>query len=200
VPGEPGDDYPIYDTIPDTSFTCEGKVAGYYADVDNGCQPFHVCNPMTGGEMMKMSFLCPKGTIFKQEGFSCQWWMDVDCSLSEQFYNKNEEIGVVPESAASNNVGSVVRPENNVEQPETSYGQPQQPQTPRPRPQTARPRPQTTRPRPQPQPRPQQARPRPQTTRPRPQPRPVPNQYIPPTTTTTTTPSPPPGLYNLPRN
>ncbi|XP_037091259.1 uncharacterized protein LOC119111553, partial [Pollicipes pollicipes] len=98
VPGEPGVDYPIYATIPPTSFSCDGRVPGYYADVEAGCQPFHVCNTMVGDESMKLSFLCPNGTIFNQEGFACQWWSDVDCASAEQFYNKNEEIGKVPES------------------------------------------------------------------------------------------------------
>ncbi|XP_037092310.1 uncharacterized protein LOC119112300 [Pollicipes pollicipes] len=223
VPGEPGVDYPIYATIPPTSFSCDGRVPGYYADVEAGCQPFHVCNTMVGDESMKLSFLCPNGTIFNQEGFACQWWSDVDCASAEQFYNKNEEIGKVPESAASNNVNSVVggpsQPQNSYQQPQNSYQQPPsaprpqaprpqapRPQTPRPqtpRPQAARPRPQAARPRPQAaRPRPQAPRPRPQAPRPRPQAvRPVPNQYIPPTTTTTTTTvRPPPGLYNLPRN
>ena len=32
------------DHMPDTSFTCEGKVVGgYYADPDADCQMFHVC-------------------------------------------------------------------------------------------------------------------------------------------------------------
>ena len=35
--------YP-YDDMPDTSFTCAGKVVGgYYADPDADCQMFHVC-------------------------------------------------------------------------------------------------------------------------------------------------------------
>ena len=30
--------------LPDTSFSCEGKVVGgYYADFETGCQMFHVC-------------------------------------------------------------------------------------------------------------------------------------------------------------
>ena len=33
-----------YDALPDTSFSCEGRVVGgYYADVEAGCQMFHVC-------------------------------------------------------------------------------------------------------------------------------------------------------------
>ncbi|XP_043211432.1 DNA-directed RNA polymerase II subunit RPB1-like isoform X1 [Amphibalanus amphitrite] len=189
VPGEPGVDYPIYATIPPTGFTCDGRIAGYYADVEAGCQPFHVCSPVPGGEAMKLSFLCPNGTIFNQEGFACQWWNEVDCDSAEQFYSKNEEIGVVPDSAASNNVGSVVNgpasEQNQYQPPQTTprpqYQPPQTtprpqyqaPQTsrPRPQPQPSRPRPQPVRPQPQPsRPRPQPVRPQPQPSRPRPQP------------------------------
>ena len=33
-----------YDALPETSFSCAGRVVGgYYADVEAGCQMFHVC-------------------------------------------------------------------------------------------------------------------------------------------------------------
>lgn len=33
-----------FDNLPVTRFSCEGKViGGYYADVETGCQMFHVC-------------------------------------------------------------------------------------------------------------------------------------------------------------
>ena len=39
VPGEPGVDYPIYDTVPETSFKCEDQATGgYYADEEARCQ------------------------------------------------------------------------------------------------------------------------------------------------------------------
>ena len=43
---------------------------GYYADVVNDCQLFHVCYPVLypggGEEMVKWSFICPNQTIFDQ--------------------------------------------------------------------------------------------------------------------------------------
>ncbi|KYN44647.1 hypothetical protein ALC56_00641 [Trachymyrmex septentrionalis] len=40
--GEPG--YLDFDNLPETNFSCQGKViGGYYADVEAGCQMFHVC-------------------------------------------------------------------------------------------------------------------------------------------------------------
>ena len=53
---------------------------GYYADLDAGCQVFHVCSKMPDGAYIQSSFLCPNGTIFQQESFSCQW------SVSSSFY------------------------------------------------------------------------------------------------------------------
>ena len=39
VPGTPGEDYPIYAEVPETSFSCDGQVeGGYYADPEAECQ------------------------------------------------------------------------------------------------------------------------------------------------------------------
>ena len=32
VPGIPGEDFPIYGEVPSTSFLCDDRVPGYYAD------------------------------------------------------------------------------------------------------------------------------------------------------------------------
>ena len=34
IPGVPGEDYPLFATAPETSFLCEGRIAGYYADLE----------------------------------------------------------------------------------------------------------------------------------------------------------------------
>ena len=51
-------------------FTCDGRSYGYYADVANDCQLFHVCYPVQypdgQEEMFKWSFICPNQTIFDQ--------------------------------------------------------------------------------------------------------------------------------------
>merc|ERR1712045_632990 len=44
IPGEPGEDYPIFAFPPDTSFVCDGQPApGYYSDPEADCQSFHIC-------------------------------------------------------------------------------------------------------------------------------------------------------------
>jgi len=113
IPGEPETDYPILDKIPQTAFTCNDRVDGYYADLETRCQVFHVCSQLPNGQALQSSFLCPNGTLFNQEVFSCIWWADVECATSDQFYNLNNNIGVVPESSASSSnalsTGSGVR-------------------------------------------------------------------------------------------
>jgi len=50
-----------FDNLPDTNFSCEGKViGGYYADVETGCQMFHVCTIGQKG-------LCCSNKLFYQE-------------------------------------------------------------------------------------------------------------------------------------
>ena len=85
VPGVPGEDYPILSSPPDTSFVCDGYVSGYYADTEARCQAFHVC--ADGGRVgqIKYTFLCPNGTLFNQNYFTCDWWFNVDCSQVQPF-------------------------------------------------------------------------------------------------------------------
>lgn len=52
------------------SFYCDGRDYGYYADVENDCQIFHVCLPVTysdgRNQTFRWSFICPEETIFNQ--------------------------------------------------------------------------------------------------------------------------------------
>merc|ERR1711911_155827 len=99
IPGLPETDYPILERIPETGFSCDNRLTGYYADVDTRCQVFHVCTVMPEPlPAIKNSFLCPNGTMFNQENFACQWWADVNCPTSERFFALNANIGVVPVS------------------------------------------------------------------------------------------------------
>ena len=55
IPGRPGRDYPVYDSIPPTLFSCFGQVeGGYYADPQAGCQVFHVCSARAGDNSGKL--------------------------------------------------------------------------------------------------------------------------------------------------
>ena len=93
IPGIPGDDYPIFSEVPDTSFFCDGQTdGGYYADPEAECQAFHICAGDGTGGLTKYSFLCPNGTLFNQQYFVCDWWFNVDCSIAESLYALNDEI------------------------------------------------------------------------------------------------------------
>merc|ERR1719370_1959187 len=99
IPGVPGDDYPIFAEVPETSFLCDGQVdGGYYADPEAECQAFHICAADGIGGLTKYSFLCPNGTLFQQQYFVCDWWFNVDCSTTEDFYSLNEEIAAEREA------------------------------------------------------------------------------------------------------
>merc|ERR1740137_418378 len=92
IPGVPGDDYPIFAEVPETSFLCDGQVdGGYYADPEAECQAFHICAGDGTGGLTKYSFLCPNGTLFQQQYFVCDWWFNVDCSTAQDFWSLNEE-------------------------------------------------------------------------------------------------------------
>lgn len=57
------------------------------------CQVFRICTntDFTG---RGFPFLCPNGTIFNQEHFVCDWYKNVECDDSEDFYTKNSENGL----------------------------------------------------------------------------------------------------------
>ncbi|XP_015783509.1 mucin-19 isoform X1 [Tetranychus urticae] len=113
IRGEPGRDYPILYSVPNTPFKCNDVgYPGYYADVDAQCQVFHICQ-MDG---RKDSFLCPNGTVFSQRNFVCVWWYDFDCNEAPALYNLNEKLykdaeGVpITGSGASSGTGPVMNP------------------------------------------------------------------------------------------
>ncbi|XP_055610729.1 uncharacterized protein LOC129757491 isoform X2 [Uranotaenia lowii] len=92
LPGEPDIDYPILGRIPETSFKCHQRHDGYYADVEARCQVFRVC-ANTDDTGNGFAFLCPNGTLFNQKYFVCDWYMNVRCEESENFYSRNKELG-----------------------------------------------------------------------------------------------------------
>lgn len=104
IPGVANKDYPTLVSIPETSFSCSKQpLTGYYADTETACQVVHFCQ--TGGT--QDSFLCPNGTIFNQEKFSCQWWYEVNCANAPKFYILNDNLYRVPQN--NNNANSNAR-------------------------------------------------------------------------------------------
>ena len=65
---------------------------------------FHIC---AGEEELQIfSFLCPNGTLFNQQYFVCDWWFNVDCDNTQQFYSLNDELDVARQEADQSNYGS----------------------------------------------------------------------------------------------
>ncbi|XP_076069336.1 uncharacterized protein LOC143041396 [Oratosquilla oratoria] len=91
--GIAGQDYPTFAHVPQTSFECENRLPGIYADQEAACQLYHMC--LHGGH--KHSFLCPNGTVFHQAYFICDLWFNVDCARATEFYILNEDIYKDPE-------------------------------------------------------------------------------------------------------
>ncbi|XP_057374089.1 polyhomeotic-like protein 1 [Daphnia carinata] len=82
-----------HDHMPETSFTCAGKVVGgYYADPDADCQMFHVCVQVDENDVRDFKFMCPNDTVFDQENFICANWFEIDCRSSTFFYDKNLQL------------------------------------------------------------------------------------------------------------
>lgn len=77
----------------DDSFSCEERTYGYYGDVNNNCQVFHICLPITdtdGSRILrynKYSFVCGNGTVFDQEALVCNYPENaLPCEDSNQLY------------------------------------------------------------------------------------------------------------------
>ncbi|KAG7176923.1 U-scoloptoxin(01)-Cw1a-like 1 [Homarus americanus] len=95
IPGEAGVDYPVYASVPDTTFTCEAQQhPGLYADVDAQCQTFHICQE----DGRQDAFLCPNGTVFNQQYFVCDWWYNFSCDHASRFYSLNALIYELPDT------------------------------------------------------------------------------------------------------
>nr|XP_045610804.1 uncharacterized protein LOC123765985 [Procambarus clarkii] len=127
--GVPGQHYPILASVPQTGFSCQSQeFPGYFADTadEARCQVFHICQ--FDGRLD--SFLCPNGTVFNQQYFVCDWWFNVDCAASEQFFALNSEIGKIPEDADASIRSDAGTPNQLYSVPEQRQASPSPPPTP----------------------------------------------------------------------
>ncbi|XP_064100668.1 probable serine/threonine-protein kinase DDB_G0278845 [Macrobrachium nipponense] len=81
-----------------SSFSCADRPYGYYADQENSCRVFHVCNPalFSDGkiETYQYSFMCGEGTVFDQDELTCKVEYDATpCQEAANFYFRNEQFG-----------------------------------------------------------------------------------------------------------
>ena len=92
----PADAETLLKTQLKTSFSCEGKAYGYYADVDNKCQVFHICLPIEDDagaviETAHWSFICGNQTIFDQATLTCNHEADaLSCAEAPSLYGAVE--------------------------------------------------------------------------------------------------------------
>ena len=88
-----------------TSFSCDGRPYGYYADVANGCQVFHICLPIedeSGNtfEPAHFSFICGNQTLFSQDSLTCTYATEAfPCDQAESLYDSsNADFGKIEEN------------------------------------------------------------------------------------------------------
>lgn len=101
---------------------------GYYADIGARCQVFRICANTANNTAKGFAFLCPNGTLFNQgktnktvfvfnnishslstEFFVCDWYRNVNCENSENFYKLNELIGKTMDSSTKNELMNSAR-------------------------------------------------------------------------------------------
>ncbi|XP_045108396.1 U-scoloptoxin(01)-Cw1a-like [Portunus trituberculatus] len=87
-----------------TSFSCDNRPFGYYADVENNCQIYHVCVPFfdaTGDHKhtYMFSFICGNQTIFSQDILGCASLAEAyPCEDAPSLFDfVNAKFGNVPE-------------------------------------------------------------------------------------------------------
>jgi len=79
----------------DQSFSCQDRGYGYYADVSNNCQLFHVCDPIADEigavkEINHFTFMCGNGTLFNQRTLVCQHTaLSPPCEQSVDIYERS---------------------------------------------------------------------------------------------------------------
>lgn len=71
-----------------SSFTCNGRTTGYYADDSVECQVFYYCQDNT-----KHSWICPEGAVFHQVHLICMPPSDENiCQQSQKYHFVNDYL------------------------------------------------------------------------------------------------------------
>lgn len=73
------------------AFSCDGRDYGYYSDIANNCQIYHICVPPRS----QYTFFCNNGTVFDQKALTCVREEDsIPCGQQERYYALNANFGV----------------------------------------------------------------------------------------------------------
>ncbi|XP_071517645.1 U-scoloptoxin(01)-Cw1a-like [Panulirus ornatus] len=87
-----------------SSFSCENRPFGYYADMENDCKAFHICYPVTEDdgtltEVAHFTFMCGQNAVFSQDSFTCVHPTEsFPCNEAASIYDiSNANFGIIPE-------------------------------------------------------------------------------------------------------
>ncbi|XP_018016079.1 mediator of RNA polymerase II transcription subunit 15 [Hyalella azteca] len=100
-------------------FSCAGRIYGYYADVLNDCQVFHVCYPLKSvfnnhpdvpDITYDFSFICNDFLAFDQLSLTCGWATEViPCENAQELYDvTNQKFFKIPPPEPQGQGGYVV--------------------------------------------------------------------------------------------
>lgn len=108
APKEDSTETPEVTSLKNTStFTCYGRLTGYYADVKLNCRVYHFCTQIEAlgtVSYQRMSYICLEGSIFDQKDLSCVKEADlkVSCDKAEAEYEiSNKEFNAREEAEPS---------------------------------------------------------------------------------------------------
>lgn len=89
---------PSFTSDEDTkTFSCNGRVTGYYADVKLDCRVYHFCSqiedPVNGTRYERVSYLCLQDSYFDQNDLNCvkKSDMKVSCDQAEKEYERSNK-------------------------------------------------------------------------------------------------------------
>jgi len=68
------------------NFDCTDRPIGFYADVEQDCMIFHMCDE----DGRRIPYMCGNETSFNQKFRVCDWNYNVDCASSPDWYYLND--------------------------------------------------------------------------------------------------------------
>lgn len=90
-----------------STFTCQNRETGYYADVNLDCRVYHFCTKIDGidgASWQRMSYICLENSVFDQMDLNCVKRLDlrVRCEDAEKEYERsNKQFDAKEESKPS---------------------------------------------------------------------------------------------------
>jgi len=92
--GNETDAFNFASTAATSTFSCDKRKFGYYADVGRNCTIYHLCNPVTLANnpdlvYQRISFLCLQNSTFDQLTLSCTKHPQISCDISPSYYDSS---------------------------------------------------------------------------------------------------------------